>query len=138
MNSEEDRSLERIGRGMGLAWLRVKKAQSKLWSDYMQIGEGLMEGRRWAMQRASVNKPEGKGYILAFSEYLKRHRVDDMDKSDRAKLLQLMEERPAIEEWRATLTDYERRNLNNPTLVWRKWTSATRVKRRKPRSAAVS
>jgi hypothetical protein len=26
-------------------------------------------------------------------------RVDDMDKSDRAKLLQLMQERPAVEDW---------------------------------------
>jgi hypothetical protein len=65
-------------------------------------------------------------------------KVDDMDKSDRAKLLQLMEERPAVEEWRATLTDYERRNLNNPTIAWRKWTAATRVKKPKPRTAGVS
>ena len=61
-----------------------------------------------------------------------------MDKSDRAKLLQLMEERPGVEEWRATLTDYERRNLNNPTIAWRKWTLATRVKKPKPRTAGVS
>jgi hypothetical protein len=56
----------------------------------------------------------------------------------RAKLLQLMEERPAVEEWRATLTDYERRNSNNPTIAWRKWTAAIRVKQPKPRSAGVS
>jgi hypothetical protein len=37
-----------------------------------------------------------------------------MDKSDRAKLLQLMEERPAVEEWRAGLPEYERRSLNHP------------------------
>jgi hypothetical protein len=35
-------------------------------------------------------------------------------------------------------TDYERRNLNNPTIAWRKWTAATRVKKPKPRSAGVS
>jgi hypothetical protein len=86
----------------------------------MTIGEGLLEGRRWAMQQAGTNRPEGKGYVVAYAEWLKRYRVDDMDKSDRAKLLQLMEERPAVEEWRATLTDYERRNLNNPTIAWRK------------------
>src|SRR5262245_30822356 len=87
------------------------------------------------MQMAGANRPEGKGYVIAFAEWLKRYRVDDMDKSDRAKLLQLMEERPAVEEWRATLTDYERRNLNNPVIVWRKWTAATRVKKPKPRAA---
>src|SRR5262249_39686112 len=114
------------------------KAQSRMWSEWMIIGEGLLEGRRWAMQQAGTNRPEGKGYVTAFAEWLKRFRVDDMDKSDRAKLLQLMEERPAVEEWRATLTDDERRNLNNPIIVWRKWTAATRVKKSKPRSAGVS
>ena len=131
-------NLERIGRAMMLAWTRIKKAQARMWGDWMTIGEGLLEGRRWAMQQAGTNKPEGKGYVIAYAEWLKRFKVDDMDKSDRAKLLQLMEERPAVEEWRATLTDYDRRNLNNPTIAWRKWTAATRVKKPKPRSAGVS
>jgi hypothetical protein len=90
------------------------------------------------MQIASTNRPEGKGYVTAFGEWLTRYRVDDMDKSDRAKLLQLMEERPAVEEWRATLPAPERRSLNHPVIVWRKWTAATRVKKRKPRAGAVS
>jgi hypothetical protein len=45
-----------------------------------------------------------------------------------------MEERPAVEEWRATLTDYERRNLNNPTIAWRNWTAATRPSDPVPKS----
>jgi hypothetical protein len=101
----------------------------------MTIGEGLLEGRRWAMQTADTNKPEGRGYVVAYAGWLKRYRVDDMDKSDRAKLLQLMEERPAVEEWRASLTAAERHNLNNPTIAWRKWTAATRVTKPKPRTA---
>jgi|SRR5215813_10608805 len=130
--------LDQIGRAMQAAWARVKKAQTRMWGDWMTIGEGLLEGRRWAMQIAGTNAPEGKGYVTAFGEWLTRYRVDDMDKSDRAKLLQLMEERPAVEEWRGTLTDYERRSLNHPVIVWRKWTAATRVKKRKPRTGAVS
>ena len=131
-------NLERIGHNMMLAWARIKKAQARMWGDWMTNGEGLMEGRRWAMQMASTNRPEGKGYVTAFGKWLKRYRVDDMDKSDRAKLLQLMEERPAVEEWRATLPDYERRSLNNPIIVWRKWTVATRVNKPKQRTAGVS
>jgi chromosome segregation ATPase len=34
--------------------------------------------------------------------------------------------------------DYERRTLNNPTIAWRKWTAATRVKKPKSRTAGVS
>jgi len=131
-------NLERIGKAMMLAWKRVKTAQARMWGDWMTIGDGLLEGRRWAMQQAGTNRPEGKGYVLAYGEWLARFKVDDMDKSDRAKLLQLMEERPAVEEWRATLTDYERRNLNNPVATWRRWTADTRVKKPKPRSSNVS
>src|SRR5262245_16222758 len=130
--------LDQIGRAMQAAWSRVKKAQSRMWGDWMTIGEGLLEGRRWAMQIAGTNRPEGKGYVTAFGEWIKRYHVDDMDKSDRAKLLQLMEERPAVEEWRATLTDNERRMLNHPVIVWRKWTAATRVKKTRQRTAGVS
>jgi hypothetical protein len=135
---KEGEKLEEIGKAMMQAWGRIKKAQARIWGDWMTIGEGLLEGRRWAMQQAGTNRPEGKGYVLNYGEWLKRYRVDDMDKSDRAKLLQLMEERPAVEEWRASLTDHERRNLNNPIIAWRKWTAATRVKKPKPRSAGVS
>jgi hypothetical protein len=130
--------MDQIGRSAMAAWSRIKKAQTRMWGDWMVVGEGLMEGRRWAMQKAGINRPEGKGYILAYSEWLQRYRLADMDKSDRAKLLQLMHERPAVEEWRAGLKDWERRNLNNPVIVWRKWTAATRVKKPKSRAAAVS
>jgi hypothetical protein len=131
-------NLDRIGKAMQAAWSRVKKAQSRMWGEWMTVGEGLLEGRRWAMHVSGVNRPEGRGFVTAYSEWLRKYRVDDMDKSDRAKLLQLMEERPAVEEWRATLTDHERRNLNNPVIVWRKWTAATRVKKPKPRTAGYS
>jgi hypothetical protein len=136
--SENSDNLDRIGKAMMAAWGRVKKAQTRMWGEWMTIGEGLLEGRNWAMRQAGVNKPEGKGYVMAYAEWLKRYRVDDMDKSDRAKLLQIMEERPGVEEWRATLTDWERRNLNNPVVVWRKWTAATRVKKPKKRTDNVS
>src|SRR5262245_6920368 len=79
-----DETLERIGHAMMLAWSRVKKAETRMWGEWMTIGEGLMEGRRWAMQVAGTNRPEGKGYVTAYAEWLKRFKVDDMDKSDRA------------------------------------------------------
>src|SRR5262249_56174960 len=129
---DDNDKLDQIGRAMQAAWSRVKKAQSRMWSDWMTIGDGLLEGRRWAMQVASTNRPEGKGYVTAFGEWLTRYKVDDMDKSDRAKLLQLIQERPALEEWRGTLTDYERRPLNHPRNVWRKWRAATRGTKRQP------
>lgn len=137
-NHTNDESLNQYGKAMQAAWARLKRAEAKLWSEWMTIGDGLLEGRRWAMRIAGAERPEGKGYNTAFAEWLKRYHVDDMDKSDRAKLLQIMEERPAVEEWRATLTATERRHLNNPVIVWRKWSAANRVKKPKSRTAGFS
>jgi hypothetical protein len=121
---------------MMLGWGRVKRAQAGMWSQWMIIGEGLLAGRHWAMRQAKVNRPEGRGYCLALSEWLERWKVHDMDNSDRAKLLQLMEERPAVEEWRASLTPHQRRNLNNPTVVWRKWKALGRARQSKSPAGA--
>jgi hypothetical protein len=137
MSNDED-NLERIGKAMQKAWTSIKGAQARSWGQWVTIGEGLFEGRRWAMKRAGTDEPKGKGYILAFGEWLKRFKVNDMDPSDRAKLLIIMEERIAIEEWRAGLTDSERRSLNNPTSVWRKWNADTKVKKKKSSNANVS
>jgi hypothetical protein len=83
------------------------------------------------MHTAETNRPEGKGYALAFHEWLRRWRVNDLNRSDRGNLLRVMEERPAIEEWRTnTLTDAERRKYNNPTVVWHKWKSLGRPRSR--------
>jgi hypothetical protein len=112
-----------------LAWGRVKRTQSRAWSEWMTIGEGLLAGRTWAMQKAGTNEPAGKGYALAFNEWLRDWKLNDLNNTDRAKLLQLMEELAAVEEWRASLTEYERRNLNNPTSIWRKWKALGRRKR---------
>jgi hypothetical protein len=134
----EIENVERIGHAMMLAWGRIKRTRDRMWGEWMTIGEGLLEGRRWAMRQAGTNRPEGRGYVVAYAEWLKRYKVDDIDKSDRAKLLQLMEERAAVEEWRSTLTDGERHNLNNPTIAWRKWTAATRIQKPRPRTAGIS
>src|SRR5262245_59623624 len=128
---------QQIGHAAMQAWGRIKRAQGRMWSDWMALGEGLLAGRRWAMHQAGCNKPEGKGYVTVFNEWLKRFKLDDTDKSDRAKLLQLMEERLAVEEWRASLTVHEQRNLNNPTNVWRKWRAATREKSKSPKSVSA-
>ena len=128
-----DETYDNLGRAAMQAWSRLKKAQTRSWGEWMIIGEGLQAGREWAMHVAGKNEPSGKGYSTAFSEWLTRYRLNDMDKSDRAKLLQLMDERPAVEEWRAGLDPHKRRELNNPVLIWRRWTNDMRGKKPKRR-----
>ena len=124
------------GVAMMKAWNWIKTTQNKTWGQWMLIGDGLMAGRQWAMKQANVNKPEGKGYAIAFAEWLTTYKVHDMHEADRTKLLQLMEERPAIEEWRAAQTN--KSALNNPTVVWRKWKASTKIGQPKLRSGSIS
>lgn len=44
-----------------------------------------------------------------------------MDKGDRSRLYQVMDNLPQIEEWRQTITLAERLKLNHPNAVLRKW-----------------
>jgi hypothetical protein len=104
------------------AWVRLKK--NKTWSDWLAVGAALQVGREWAMRSAGVNKPEGKGYNQCFGEWLTEYGLDDMDKGDRSRLFNVMDNLPAIEEYRKTLTTTERLKLNHPSTVWRKWKSS--------------
>jgi len=124
MNKRLDDESERTVRQGTAAWSRIKK--EKNWNDYMAIGEALQIGRTFAMNDANTNAPAGKGYNLAFNQFLQDAKLNDMDASDRAKLFTVMENRPAIEQWRATLTLTERLRLNHPTAVLRKWQNATK------------
>jgi hypothetical protein len=116
---------ERIVRQGTAAWARLKK--EKNWNDWMAVGDALLVGRTFAMNDAGTNAPVGKGYNLTFNQWLVNAKLSDMDNCDRAKLLIVMENRAALEQWRATLTETERLRLNHPTSVLRKWQAAAKT-----------
>lgn len=120
---EDDR--DRVSRLGTEAWKRLKK--TKDYNDWLKVGEALTVGREWAMNQAQTNKPEGKAYNMAFSEWMMQYKLNDMDKGDRSRLFQVMEALPMIEEWRRTLTLTERLKLNHPNAVLRKWKAAFEV-----------
>jgi ClpX C4-type zinc finger protein len=115
----------RIKRGQE-AWRRHKVDAT--WLDWLAIGEALSIGRQEAMADADTNRPIGSRYNAAFGEWLTHHRFDDIDKGDRSRLFDVMDNLPAIEGWRATLTQTARLRLNHPNSVLRKWKAATVVK----------
>jgi hypothetical protein len=101
------------------AWGRLKRDRN--WRDWLVVGDALLALRTQAMHQAGTNRPEGKGYNFAFSQLLQDWKLDDMDKGARSRLFQVIDNLPAIEEWRATLTLTERLQLNHPGAVLRKW-----------------
>jgi hypothetical protein len=108
------------------AWKRHKADAT--WLDWMSIGEAITIGRHEAMMEAGKNRPEGSAYNKAFGAWLKAHAFDDLDPSDRKRLLDCCDHRVAIEQWRATkLTGPQRRKLNHPSSVWRRWKADTEM-----------
>src|SRR5262245_54735662 len=96
----------------------------------MVIGEGLQADREWAMRASGSAEPRGRAYNTAYSEWLNHYRgIRDLHETVRAHLLKVMEERAGIEEWRATLTEAERRRFNHPSVVWRKFNASPRDQR---------
>jgi hypothetical protein len=70
-------------------------------------------GRAIAMRYAGTVEPVGGGYSNAFNDWLTHNRFN-LGPSHRAKLLAVMGILPAVEAWRATLTERERRRMNPP------------------------
>lgn len=95
------------------------------WTDWLAIGAGFDEGRNKAKHDAGTNEPKGKGYILAFSKWLEDHpKYRAVDGTDRKNLFDVLENLPAIEDWRKKLFIRKpnlKYRLNHPTTVFRRW-----------------
>jgi len=125
MRSSTQTECNRIEQEARAAWKRLKKGKS--WHDWIIVGEGLVLWRQEAMHEAGVNRPEGKGYNMAFGNKLVENKLDDMDKGDRARLFDCMDNLASIEEWRQRLTLPQRMMVNHPSTVWRRWKKAMAV-----------
>lgn len=101
------------------AWERRKADARASWEDWLAIGEALMVGRQQAMAEANTNRPAGKGYNQQFHHWLQIHGFDDIDGSDRSKLMWLIDRRDEVEEWRAEMTPGQRAAWNHPSTVAR-------------------
>lgn len=116
MSTPSDESVSRAGQQ---AWLRLKT--DKNWDDWIIVGKALEIGSLAAQHYAGKNKPEGKGYNMAFSQWLKDYEMDDLDKAVRSNLLKIIAILPQIVEWRSSLPLTDRLTQNHPTVVWRRW-----------------
>jgi hypothetical protein len=104
------------------AWQRL--GQDATWADWLSIGEALLVARAQATARSNSNAPVGRAYARAMAHLLAEYGFDRIDKGDRSRLLQCLENRAAIETWRSVLPLTERLRLNHPSTVLRRWKAA--------------
>ena len=117
------------------AWQAITRAET--FEGWKAIGRALQVGRDHALRATGANAPMGRPYSRAFSEWIKTHHFDQMPKSTRSVALELIEHLPAIEAWRASLTDKERRRCVHPLSNVRRWRTATAPKM-KPDAVATA
>lgn len=101
----------------------LDKQAVKSWDYYMLAGAGLVAIRQQAMREAFTNRPFGREYTAAYAKLLAASKLDERikDKGDRQKLVAVMDNRDAVEEWLATLHPSDRRRWTHPTTIWKKW-----------------
>ncbi|MGO8923927.1 MAG: hypothetical protein ACLQF4_13445 [Xanthobacteraceae bacterium] len=111
-----------IRRGLD-ALAAINKAES--FDGWKAIGAALAVGKRHALKVTGANAAWGRNYSREFSQWIKQHGFDAMAKSVRSVAIELHENAKAIEAWRATLPERQRRRLVHPLSNVRRWRAAT-------------
>jgi hypothetical protein len=107
---------------------RIKSGRQ--WCDWLEYGEGLRAARAEALSRANTEDISANAYRLAMSDVLREQRLDEdgdgFDKIVRSHVMAVMDNLPAIEQWRSTLSDTDRVRWNFPSTVLQHWRAAVR------------
>jgi hypothetical protein len=119
-----EKAIDEIARRGTKAWGELKKTRD--FNHWWTVGEALQALQQEAMNEAGIplrsnSRPAGIIYSRAIGELLKKYKLDDMDKGDRSRLLQMMEYRSEITEWHTRLPPALRTRYTHPTTVWRHW-----------------
>lgn len=89
------------------AWEQIAKAGS--FSGWVAVGKALAVGRDFALRVTGASRPEGRRYCAEFSAWIEAHGFAGMQKSVRSVAIELAENIAAIERWRSTLSEKDRR-----------------------------
>lgn len=114
-------SQQKIIRAGRDAWQFAQKAAT--FEHWTTIGKALKIGRDVAMRASGVGT--GKHYAKAFYAWADRYGFDGMHKSERWAAVDLAENIEAVEQWRETLPEKERKRLIHPLSNVRRWRRAT-------------
>jgi hypothetical protein len=105
------------------AWREINRAES--FDGWKRIGAALAVEKCHALKVTQANAPWGRNYSREFGTWMKQHGFDAMAKSVRSVAIELHENAKAIEAWRATLPERQRRRLVHPLSNVRRWRAAT-------------
>jgi hypothetical protein len=90
------------------------------WESWMRVGEALTIIRNAALKITDMKIPLGRRYSDVFGTSLRRFEIK-IDPGVIARLFEVMRNRGAIEDWRASLSSAERGRINHPQKVLQRW-----------------
>jgi hypothetical protein len=103
------------------AWARLSRSQRTSWADWIAVARALAIGKASAMKIAQTNRAVGTKYNRIMGQWLRERGFDGINNQERYRALLCLENLPAIEAWRSTLSDELRGRYNHPNCVWYKW-----------------
>ena len=104
-------------------WEEIGKAET--FSAWCDIGTALAIGKAHALKVTGANRAWGQHYSREFGQWIKANGFDRMPKSTRSVAIELHENAEAIEAWRETLPERQRKRLIHPLSNVRRWRAAT-------------
>jgi hypothetical protein len=88
------------------------------------IAAALAIGKANALRASGARQAWGSAYGRALNDWIKQHGFERMHKSVRSVAIELHENISAIEVWRSTLSEKDRRRLVHPLSNVRRWRAA--------------
>ena len=101
------------------SWQAIGRANG--FEAWKTIGAALAVGKAHALRVTGANQAWGRNYSRAFCEWIEAHRFEKMAPSVRSVAIDLHENVGAIEQWRSTLNEKDRRRLVHPLSNVRRW-----------------
>jgi hypothetical protein len=87
----------------------------------MSIARAIAAGRQATMRQLGMTEPVGARYARAFRAWLNETGFEEIEKTTRSRLLECLDNLPAIEVWRQQLQPARRRKWNLPHAVLAQW-----------------
>jgi hypothetical protein len=114
----------------GAAWQTIGRADT--FAAWKLIGAALVVGKAHGPARHWRERGMGPALFSRIRKWIKANGFDRMPKSTRSVAIELFENATAIEAWRATLPEKQRRRLVCPLSNVRRWRAATQSNGKAP------
>jgi hypothetical protein len=104
------------------AWESIRRAET--FDQWVRIARALLVGRQIALRESGAPRPMGTRYVRAFHNWVDGTSFATMHKVLRAHTLAFAENLEAIEAWRSTISDAQRKRLIGPQANLTRWRAA--------------